>query len=128
VGISKKNKRKLVFKGEDYYWWVTDEFDGVGRMQTVNIASEDKKFLVKHYVYQTKPLTRHIIIIGNRFPGLEKKTGNWERIICPDFFVEAKSKIISPKIVETLVKWCVKPNKEIKFVDFEGKESEPRSI
>lgn len=46
MAISKKNRRALKYNGINFLWWVDAEFDGLGNMLSINIASEDKKFLI----------------------------------------------------------------------------------
>jgi hypothetical protein len=106
VGISKKNRRKIVHNGITYFWWVAPEFDGLGNMLSVNIASEDKKFLIKHFAIQDNSEGSYISIIGEYFPGLKRKTGNSVKLSCPGFSNSFTGKGITPKTVKEILHWC----------------------
>jgi hypothetical protein len=110
VGISKKNRHKIVYNGVTFLWWVDPEFDGLGNMLSVNIASEDKKFLIKHFVVQIKSERSYISVIGEYFPGLERKTGNSIRLSCPSFSNSFADKGITPKTVKEILQWCFDNN------------------
>lgn len=120
MGISTKNKRKLVFQDQQFYWWIKDEFDGHGGMLSINIASEDKVFLVKYYSIQNQLPNRYLTIIGNFFPGLERKSGNWQRFVCPDFVPEIEKNGIQPKNIESMIDWCFDENKTLMPVNAKG--------
>jgi hypothetical protein len=120
MGIASKNKRKITFRKKKFYWWIKAEFDGSGGMLEVNIASEDKKFLIKYYVVQEQKINRHITVIGSEFPGLERKEGNWKRFICPDFVSTFENHGIGPKNIEYILTWCFDPEKKLIPVNYEG--------
>lgn len=120
MGISKKNKRKLIFQEQDFYWWIKEEFDGNGGMLEINIATEDKSFLVKYYAIQDKSTTRYLTVIGKFFSGLLQKNGNWKRFACPNFVPTFKNHGIGPKNIESILTWCYNPEKTLIEVDYMG--------
>ena len=120
MAVAKKNKRKIHYKGQLFYWWVVDEFDGFGGMLSINIVSDDKKFLIKYFVIQKDTQNRYIIVIGEYFPHVERKTGNWVRFICPDFTAENKTTAITPKNIEAILSWCFLESKVLIPVNYKG--------
>lgn len=122
MGISKKNKRKLVFQDQEFYWWVKEEFDGNGGMLEVNIATEDKAFLIRYYAIQEQSVNRHITVIGKSFPGLERKNGNWKRFVCPDFIPNFTNNGVSPKDVVSILEWCYDITKDLIPVNYKGEK------
>lgn len=113
MGIAKKNRRKLVFKNQYYYWWVKDEFDGDGGMLSINVVSENKSFLIKYYVIQNQSVDRYITVIGKTFLGIERKTGNSLKFICPDFIPNVTHAGISSKDVISILEWCYDTTKDL---------------
>lgn len=124
MGIAKKNKRKLIFQDREFYWWVVDDYDGHRGMLEINIASEDKAFLVRYYAIQVQETNRHITVIGKQFPGLERKEGVWQRFICPNFIPTFKNRGIGPRNIHSILEWCFEPNKELIPVDQKGERIE----
>ena len=57
-------------------------------MLEINIATEDKAFLVRYCAIQEQSVNRHITVIGELFPGFERKNDNWQRFICPHFYIK----------------------------------------
>ena len=113
MGISKKNKRTFIFQNQTFYWWIREKFDGNGGMLEINIATEDKTFLVRYYAIQKQPDARHITVIGTSFPGLEQKHGNWLRFACPDFIPDLNSNGIRPKNINSILEWCYNTKKDL---------------
>lgn len=74
-------------------------------MLSVNVASEDKKFLIKYFVVRTNPQSACILVVGEYFPGLKGKTGNSMKISCPDFSHLLERKGVTPKMVEEILRW-----------------------
>jgi hypothetical protein len=112
MGISKKNRRALKYNGINFLWWVDAEFDGLGNMLSINIASEDKKFLIKHFAVQANPEESYILIIGHYFPGVARKTGNSVKLRCPDFLNSIVNEAVTPKTVKEILHWCFVTNPE----------------
>ena len=86
MAISKKNRRTIKYKGQNFLCWVDSDFDGIGNMLSVRIASEDMKFLIKHFAAHNNPAESHLSVIGQYFPGLGAKTGNSVKLSCPDLY------------------------------------------
>ncbi|MBA4056268.1 MAG: hypothetical protein C0490_16250 [Marivirga sp.] len=106
MAISKKNRRTIKYKGENFLWWVDNEFDGLGNMLSVNVASEDKKFLIKHFAIQKNPKESYLSVIGQSFPGLERKTGNSVKLSCPSFSASFVNNAVTSKTVKDILDWC----------------------
>jgi len=120
MGIATKNKRKIIFRDQKFYWWVKAELDGHEGMLEVNIASENKKFLIRYYAIQEQETNRYITVIGSAFPGLERKDGNWKRFICPDFVPTFENHGVGPKNIESILTWCFDPEKILTRVNYKG--------
>lgn len=120
MGIAKKNKRKLIFQEQTFYWWISDEFDGNRGMLAVNIATEDKAFLVKYYAIQNQEMNRHLAVIGKDFPGMQRKKGNWERFVCPDFIPSFHNNGIGPRHIQSILEWCYDLEKPLIPVNNKG--------
>lgn len=112
MAISKKNKRTIKYKGKSFLWWVDEELDGLGNMLSVNVASEDKKFMIKHFVIQKDPGESYLLVIGPYFPGLERKTGNSVKLSCPVFSDSLVGNAVTTKTVKDILDWCFETNKE----------------
>jgi hypothetical protein len=108
MAISKKNKRTIKYDGESFLWWLNPEFDGEGAMLSVNIASEDKKFLVKHFIIQQNPQEAYLSVIGEFFPSLERRTIGHTKVACPSFRSEYGDSAVTPKTVKDILDWCFK--------------------
>lgn len=99
MAISKKKKRSIKFNDNTYLWWVLEEFDGDGGMLSVNIVSEDGKFLVKYFMVQADPVHTHLRVIGEYFPGVTPRGGHI-KLPCPNF---ANGKDVTPKTVRAIL-------------------------
>ena len=112
MALSTKGKRKLVFKEKDFYWWVKEDFDGNGNMLSVNIASKDKKFLIKYFSVVNDKNENYIQVIGNNFVGLDNKTSNKNSFYCPNFITDIQSGI-KPNHIESILNWCFLKSKKL---------------
>ena len=112
----------MIFQDRDFYWWVKDDFDGHRGMLEVNIATEDKAFLVRYYAVQQQETHRYLTVVGKQFPGLERKEGNWQRFICPDFIPSFNNHGIGPKHIQSILAWCYDPGKILIPVNDKGEE------
>ena len=112
MAISKKNRRTIVYKGQKFLWWVEDEFDDQGNMLSVNVVSEDKKFLIKHFAIQDDRNESYLSVIGPFFPRLERKVGNSMKISCPNFSKSFVNNAVTPKTVEGILDWCFETGNE----------------
>jgi hypothetical protein len=104
--ISKKNKRKIRVNNTDFWWWINPEFSPQGDMLSINVATEDKKFLIRYFVVHADNGSSQIQVIGEYFPGLQKKSGNSQYILCPRFMIKPGEKAVTPKLVAEIVSWC----------------------
>ena len=119
-GNLQKNKHKLVFNDQNFYWWVKAEFDGNQGMLEVNIATEDKAFLIQYYAIQNQGTNRYISVIGKEFPGIDRRIGNWQRFICPDFIPKFENNGISSKHIKTILDWCFDLSKTLTPVNYKA--------
>jgi len=101
MAISKKNKRPIKYNNATYRWWVLEEMDGSGGMLSVNIASEDRKFLIKYFAFQADPDHPHLHVIGEYFPGIERNGGRL-KLPCPNF---TEGRDVTPKLVRAILEW-----------------------
>lgn len=108
MGISKKNKRKITFNGKVFYWWIKNEFTWDSGMLSINIASENKKFLIK-YIVVREDEGFYIEVIGSEFPGIETKKGNNMKFICPKL-IDYNPRL-GPKDAISILKWCFDEDK-----------------
>ena len=122
MGVSRKNKRKIIVNTRTYYWCVKEDLDDFpyelvdDNFNALSIVSEDKKFIVRYYLGFKSNDKRYLIIIGKDFVGIDY-TGSWQRIKCPEW---CKDGIVTPKDVETIIKWCMIKKDNIVSVDFKG--------
>ena len=119
MGLSKKHKRKITCLNQQFYWWVLDSHEDSEYEASVNIALEDKSFLVKYYL-ESRTLNRFIIVIGNNFPGLTQKNKARQRFICPDFMEDAN--YVAPTHIEKMILWCFDQDKELIPVNYKGEK------
>lgn len=106
MAISKRNRRTIKYKGKSFLWWVDEEFDGLGNMLSVNVASEDKKFLIKYFAIQKNTSESYLSVTGEYFPGLERKTGTLVKLSCPDFSEFFIDKAVTPRTIREILDWC----------------------
>jgi hypothetical protein len=95
MAISKKNKRPLTYDGKPLLWWVNPEFDGDGGMLSVTIASEDGKFLIKHFIVQHTPNESYLIV----------QKVNPIRVPCPSFRDSLHDNAVTPRTVKDILDW-----------------------
>jgi hypothetical protein len=113
MAISKKNRRPIKYKGKNFLWWVGEEFDELGNMLSVNVVSEDKKFLIKHFAIQRNPNESYLSVIGEYFPGIERKTGNSMRLSCPNFSEFFVNNAVTSKTVKHILDWCFETERKL---------------
>lgn len=106
MAISKKSRRTIKYKGQDFLWWLDNDFDGIGNMLSVSIASEDKKFLIKHFAVHNNPAEGYLSVVGQYFPGVETKTGNSVKLSCPDFSDSFVDNAVTPRTIKKILDWC----------------------
>lgn len=120
MGIATKNRRKIIFEKQEFYWWVKPEYDRYAGMLEISIASKNKKFLVKYYAIQQQETNRYISVIGSEFPGLEKMGINSNRFICPDFVKTFENHGIGPKNIKSILAWCLDSERDLVPVNHKG--------
>ena len=106
MAISKKNKRKVVFEGKEYLWWVFDEvdqteFDGI---QTKVVCSDQGHFF--KYGLQQINADRKVVFALNNYSKLVHFT-------CPKF--ENEEGIITKSGICTLIQWCKSQGAQIMY-------------
>ncbi len=117
MGIAKKGKRKLVHDGDDYFWWVEDDFEGhTGHSLIVTVSSEDKKFLVKYYIDQRDRFV--VTVLGARFCANIETGRVWKRFSSPQF---GNTGMFTPKDVVSLIRWSLSSSVKKIEVDYQGK-------
>ncbi len=109
MGLNKKGKRKITFQDQIYYWHILSEFGDYSSMLSLNIVSEDKKFIIKYYIIQYDTEESYTMkIIGDKFPKLSEQIKKRPvRINCPKLIDDGK-KNIEPKDVRLVLEWCFK--------------------
>ena len=105
MGVRTKGRRKIVVDGQEYVWYVAENYDGPGNV--LHLASHDKKLAVMYPIYD-EIKQQYIVILGERFAGAETG-GTWKRFVCPEFDSEG---IVTPKHVRELILWCMDPEEE----------------
>ncbi|UKS27506.1 hypothetical protein LOZ80_00700 [Paenibacillus sp. HWE-109] len=117
MGVNSEGRRKLEYSGQRYYWNVQEDDEDYGRIN-LNIVSEDKKLIVSYHVAQSDhDKIPHIVIQGKEFGGLENHyRQGWVRVQTPIW----DDRIITPRLVRTIIEWCLLPKDQLIFVDWEG--------
>jgi len=122
MGVSPKNKRKIIVNNRTYYWYVKEDpddfpYDLVNHnLNALNIVSEDKRFIVRYYLGFKSKDKRYLVVIGKDFAGKDHP-GTWQRVKCPEW---CKGGIVTPKDAESIIKWCMQKKNDIVLVDFGG--------
>lgn len=99
MGVSRKGRRTLHYKGIEFLWWVGTEEDHCDKIY-LNIVSEDKSIVLS---YKVGDGCFVVISKGRMFQG-HKTSGNWEVYGIP--FKEPLM-IVTPGDVERIVEWAV---------------------
>lgn len=97
MAISKKNKRKVIVDGKEYFWWVFDEydqttFDGI----QVKIVSADQTHFFKYGLQQAEKKRRVVLALKNYTKSVH--------LSCPKF--ENEERIITNSGINRLIQWC----------------------
>jgi len=121
MGALKKKRRKIIVNNIEYYWYITEEFychsfddNNFGAYKYLTITSEDKKFIVKYPFCKSIDSDNFIEVIGQMFGGDGEWRDGVQRVICQKW--ETKQCIITPSIVEKIIKWCLR-DKINEFID-----------
>jgi hypothetical protein len=114
MGITPKNRRKIVVNNRVFYWQVRpDDEAGIeeGWPTLLSVTAEDKQFNIIYGINQTEA-DCHLVNLGNDFPMFPhgqsgKKAGkninHYRRVPCP---LWGQSGAVTPAIVRELIKWC----------------------
>ena len=113
MGVNKKYKRKIIIEERAYYWYVKEDDELYG-YPFLNIISIDRKFVVSYLLDSCL-----IIIKGKDFNGIEHTGHQWKWIEVPF----DRQKNITPAFVEKVVKWCLSPKNNIKYLDYKYLDS-----
>lgn len=97
MGVSKKHKRKLIYKEVTYFWYVKEDDDYCGQL-TLNIVSDNKELFLTYPLGASEP---YLVSKGRSFQG-KKTDGKWNRYILP---FEGQE-IITPKFVSQLISFA----------------------
>lgn len=99
MGVLKKARRSIEYKGQTFIWWVGTNKDDEDKIW-LNIVSDDKKIVL---AYRVGEGDFSIISKGRFFQG-RKTSGCWERYQYP---MKESPMIITPKFVHELIVWAV---------------------
>ncbi|SCW80389.1 hypothetical protein SAMN04487970_105141 [Paenibacillus tianmuensis] len=117
MGISKKNRRKIIRQGKVFYWYVNPDYDDAGKIK-VHILSEDKKFIVAYEIGQVSRMGKspYLVVIGQEFNGYSLQRTGYIRAWTPawDDFPA------TPLLVGKIIDWCYSEKQEIVLVDWKG--------
>lgn len=116
MGVNRKGKRKIILNDRVFYWCVEVDIEDGGIVK-LYIILEDKKFIVRYSVGQSKRGKQPFIEIqGKEFEGLNDVGKVLQRVITPRWDDE----IITPGLVREIIEWCFSPKNEVTFVDWQG--------
>ncbi len=99
MGVFGRGRRKLRYKGTQFFWWVGADGDDCDKIY-LNIVSEDKSVILS---YKVGDGSFAVISKGRRFQG-HKSSGKREVYGIP--FKEPLM-IVTPRDVERIVEWAV---------------------
>ena len=118
MAISKKGKRKLIYKDREFYWHMklTEDWMYAYNAPQLHVVSADKSFLISYQPGQQND-NPFLIIKGKDFKGIENPGGIWKRVKVPDW----DDLPVTPKFVEQLIAWCLRDDKEVVLVDYLGR-------
>ena len=63
-------------------------------------------FLIKYWAFGRQDNVRSLIVKNHDFPGVKANSGNSVRLSAPDFLTMLGIKEVTPKMIETIIKWC----------------------
>ena len=108
MGVSKKGRRTLRYKGIEFLWWVAPDEDDCDKIY-LNIVSEDKSIILSYNVGDGGCFV--VTSKGRVFQG-HKTSGNWEAYGIP---FQEPLMIVTPRDVERFVEWAVDGRGSEKF-------------
>ncbi|MEM9776758.1 MAG: hypothetical protein AAF902_19415 [Chloroflexota bacterium] len=120
MAVAKKNRRKIVVDGRDFYWNVTEDEDEYYGGFILTIVSDDKHFLVRYPLNQPqnqlKFRANYIVVEGRDFYGNGNFGGSWQRVVCPIF---DETEAVTPSTVREIILWSL-TDKENTFAEWPG--------
>lgn len=99
MGVAKKGRRCMEYKGQRFVWWVGADEDSCDEIW-LNIISEDKGTVIAYRVGEGDFC---IISKGRTFQN-KKTSGCWERYEYP---MSSPPMVITPNFVHELIAWSV---------------------
>jgi hypothetical protein len=113
MGITPKNRRKIIVNDRTFYWQVRSDEARIeeGWPTLLSVTAEDKQFNIIYGINQTEA-DCHLINLGNDFPMFPhgqsgKKAGkninHYRRVPCP---LWGQAGNVTPAIVRELIEWC----------------------
>ncbi|MDO5417916.1 MAG: hypothetical protein Q4F29_11990 [Lachnospiraceae bacterium] len=99
MGVSKKGRRAICYKGMKFVWWVKKEADLCDE-PWLTVVSMDKRIILSYRVGEGDFF---VISKGMIFQGKET-SGEWERYWYP---MKQPPMIITPSFVQNLILWAV---------------------
>ncbi|MEV0292409.1 hypothetical protein [Nocardia sp. NPDC050710] len=121
MGISTKNRRRIVVDDREYIWWVAVGADDAFDDPTVRVATVDRRFLV-HYHLRQPDETRHMTVLGPEFKGVPGAGVRHRRFLSPAF---GTPEAMRPADVAALIRWCRDTESAPVEVDWHGKPLVP---
>lgn len=100
MGVSRKGRRTLQYKGAEFIWWVVPNEDDRDKVY-LNIVSEDKSIVLSYNVGDGGCF---VVISKGRFFQGHKTSENWEVYRIP---FKLPLLIVTPRDVEQFVEWAV---------------------
>jgi hypothetical protein len=113
MAIATKRRRKIEVDGRAFVWWVTP--DDESNEMLLRISSTDKQLLLCYIIDQPDE-SRHVIVLGRELPPLTDAGGRWIRLHTPRW----DDRIVTPKLVRTILLWALDPFKEVVRVGWSG--------
>ena len=101
MGIAKKGKRKILYQGREYLWWVKED-EECWDAPWLTIASPDKSLVLS---YRVEGGDFFVVSKGKIFQGKET-SGKWEYYWYP-FEKRIPPLVITPGFVRELIVWAV---------------------
>ena len=98
MAVRMKNRRKIIYNGELYVWYVSPDEDYMDR-PVLHIISSDKKLILAYDITGSIP---YVISKGRVFQG-KRSDGCWSRYMAP----ELEKAAVTPAFVACLIEWAV---------------------
>jgi hypothetical protein len=115
MGIRTKYRRKIIFGGRCFAWYIKEDDDLPNLV--LHVLSEDKQFIVQYQLAQA-PENLYITVLGKEFYGAMGTGGVWRRFRCPRW--DNENGMVTPGTVRKLLEWCLTESDDIVEVDYLG--------